>query len=70
MTAPPATPAPLILRLNTEMKQALAHADVRSKLTSEGSEVVATSPEAFRAFLREDVRKWAAVVKAARITLE
>jgi tripartite-type tricarboxylate transporter receptor subunit TctC len=70
MTAPPATPAPLILRLNAEMKQALAHADVRSKLTSEGSEIVATSPEAFRAFLREDVRKWAAVVKAARIALE
>ena len=70
MVAPPATPTALIMRLNAEFKQALAHADVRAKLTSEGSEIVATTPAEFRAFLREDVRKWGTVVRAAKIAVE
>lgn len=70
MVAPPATPAALITRLHDEFKQALAHADVRLKLTSEASEVVAGTPAEFRAFLRDDVRKWATVVRAAKIAVE
>ena len=68
--APPATPPVLITRLHTEFKQALAHADVRLKLNSEASEIVATTPVEFRAFLRDDVRKWATVVRVAKIAVD
>jgi tripartite-type tricarboxylate transporter receptor subunit TctC len=67
VAAPPATPRPLIGRLNTEIKRALAHPDIRTRLASEGSEIVATTPEDFRAFLAKDVEKWARVVKSANI---
>lgn len=65
--APPATPRPLIDRLNSEIKRALGSADIRSRLASEGSEIVATTPDHFRVFIRNDVEKWAKVVKAANI---
>jgi len=68
--APPATPKHLIERLHGEIKRALAAGDVRQRLASEGSEIVATSPEQFRAFIRNDVEKWARVVKAANIRVE
>lgn len=70
MVTPPGAATPLINRLNAEFKQALAHADTRAKLEGEGSEIVATTPADFRAFLREDVRKWAAVVRAAKMAVE
>ena len=70
MVAPPATPAPLIARLNAEFKQALAHNDVRTKLIAEGSEMVASSPAEFRAFIADDVRKWANVVRVTKMTIE
>lgn len=68
--APPATPRHLIDRLNSEIKRALASAEVRNRLASEGSEIVATSPEQFRAFIRNDVEKWARVVRTANIRVE
>ena len=68
--APPATQRVLIDRLNSEIRQALAVNDIRARLAAEGSEVVATSPDAFRDFIRNDVEKWAKVVKAAGIRID
>lgn len=65
--APPATPPHLIDRLHTEIRRALASGDIRSRLASEASEIVATSPAQFSVFIRKDVEKWAGVVKAAAI---
>lgn len=67
VVAPPATPRPLIERLHSEIKRELAHADVRGRLASEGSEIVTTTPDHFRAFIRGDVEKWSRVVSAAKI---
>jgi tripartite-type tricarboxylate transporter receptor subunit TctC len=67
VVAPPATPRPLIERLHGEIKRALAQSEIRTRLAGEGSEIVATTPEQFRAFIRNDVAKWARVVKAAGI---
>ena len=65
--APPATPGHLIERLHTEIRRALASGDIRARLAGEGSEIVASTPGQFRAFIRNDVEKWAKVVKAADI---
>ena len=67
VAAPPATPGALIGRLHGEIKRALANTDIRARLASEGSEVVATSSAEFRAFLARDVEKWSRVVKNAHI---
>lgn len=70
MVAPPATPRPLIERLNDEIKRALMQSDVRNRLAGEGSEVAATTPDQFRAFIRADMEKWAKVVRLAGIKTE
>ncbi len=70
VVAPPATPHPLIERLYAETKRALGNADIRTRLAGEGSEIVASPPDEFRAFIRNDVEKWTRVVKAAAIRVE
>lgn len=68
--APPATPRVLIERLHGEIKRALSSSDIRTRLAAEGSEIVATPPDAFSAFMRNDVEKWTRVVKQAGIRVD
>ena len=70
VVAPPATPRVLVERLHGEIKRALAQGDIRARLASEGSEIVATPPDQFRAFIRRDVEKWSRVVSAAKIKVD
>lgn len=68
--APPATPRFIVDRLHVEIKRALAQGDIRTRLAGEGSDIVATTPDEFRAFIRKDVEKWAKVVKLAGIWVD
>ncbi len=67
MLAPARTPNAIVMRLNMTIVKLLQRPDVREKLTSEGSEIIASTPAQFLAFLKEDLAKWARVVKAAGI---
>jgi tripartite-type tricarboxylate transporter receptor subunit TctC len=68
LLAPAATPRDAINKLNAEAVKALALPDVRQRLVDSGSEIIGNSPEAADRFLREEVEKYAKVVKAAKIT--
>ena len=68
--APAATPAPVLARLNKEFAAALQHPEVRERLTAIGVEPVGGSSEAFRAYLLGEKKKWADVIKSARITVD
>ena len=70
LLAPAGTPREIIARLHKETVAVLRAPDTRERLASDGSEVVASSPEEFAAFLRTEIVKWAKVVKAARIQPE
>jgi tripartite-type tricarboxylate transporter receptor subunit TctC len=63
-------PAPLIQRVHAEITTALGSKEVADKLTAEGAEVVASTPQQFRDFIRGDIAKWAKVVKAAGMKLD
>jgi tripartite-type tricarboxylate transporter receptor subunit TctC len=63
--APAATPREIVLRLNTEIVQILAQADVKERLLSQGLEPVGGTTEQFSAFVRNEIAKWAKVVKAS-----
>ncbi|MGZ8198147.1 MAG: Bug family tripartite tricarboxylate transporter substrate binding protein [Burkholderiales bacterium] len=65
--APAGVPKPVIDRLHAEIVKAMKSQEVQSRLTSEGAEVVASSPQEFSAKVRSDVAKWAKVIKAAGI---
>jgi tripartite-type tricarboxylate transporter receptor subunit TctC len=68
--APAGTPAGAIQKLNRELVRALESADVRERLQAQGAEPMPGSPEAFAAFMQEEMAKWAPVVKQANVKLD
>jgi tripartite-type tricarboxylate transporter receptor subunit TctC len=70
LTAPAATPRPIIERLNREVARVLALPDVREKMMTQAIEPVSSSSAAFDDFVRRDIEKWARVVKAAGLKQE
>jgi tripartite-type tricarboxylate transporter receptor subunit TctC len=68
--APAGTPAFALERLNREIAKALESSEVRERLLAQGAEPQPGSPEAFAAFMREEMAKWAPVVKQAGVKLD
>ncbi len=60
---PARLPAEVTRRLNESVVAGLASADVRRRLEAEGAQPVGNTPEAFAAFVREDVRRWEPLVR-------
>ena len=65
--APSATPPDIVNILGRAIMDASHSPDFRQRLLDLGAEPVATTPEEFGKLLREEVAKWAEVVKAAGI---
>jgi len=70
LLAPAATPAPIVARLNGEVTKILQSADVRERLAAQGAEPMPGTPQAFASFMREEMAKWAPVVKQAGVKLD
>ena len=68
--APARTPRPIIDRLHREIVKALHSPEVERRLLAEGSEIGGGSPEAFAAYIRNEIAKWTRVVKEAGIKIE
>jgi tripartite-type tricarboxylate transporter receptor subunit TctC len=66
---PARTPPEIVARLNREIVTILKSADVREKFASQGAEVLAGTPEAFAAVLRNDIRKWAKVTAGLNLQM-
>lgn len=64
------TPAPVVNKLNAEIKRAMTLSDVIEKLATAGVEIQTTSPEEWGRFVHSEIAKWAKVVKTAGIKLE
>jgi tripartite-type tricarboxylate transporter receptor subunit TctC len=67
---PGATPADVVARVNAVAVQALRAPGMKERLLSEGTEVVASSPQEFDAFTRKELSKYDKLVKAAGIRPE
>ena len=65
---PAKIPAAIADRLHKETVRALAFPDVKERLARMGSDVVGSSPQEARTFIRAELEKWAKTVKAAGIT--
>jgi tripartite-type tricarboxylate transporter receptor subunit TctC len=63
--APAGTPAPVIATLNGHIVKAMHSPEVMKRVAQEGAEIIAGAPEAFAAYLKSELQRWAAVVKAA-----
>ena len=60
---PAGTPEAIVTRLNHEFVRVMQMPEVTSRLISEASIPLGTTPEEFAAYFREEIVKWAKVVK-------
>ena len=65
MLAPAATPREIVAVLAAGVARAARDPDSRKRLEEQGAEPVGSTPEEFSALLREEVAKWAEVVKVS-----
>ncbi len=61
--APKGTPQPIVEKLNTEINKVLNRPDVKEAWAKQGVEPMNMTPAEFDKYLREDIEKWANVVK-------
>lgn len=65
LLAPAGTPREVVMRLNVEMAKILKLPDVKQRLDALGFEVLVSTPEEYGAFTKNEIEKWAKVVKAS-----
>ncbi len=70
MMAPAKTPAPVIAKLNTELRKALSLPDVKDKLAEQGIEATSSTPAELANLIAADQKRWAVVIKGAGIQPE
>ena len=58
----------LVKRMNAEIVRVLNLPEVQERILNAGCEARTSTPEAFARFLREDIARWAPVIKAAGAT--
>jgi tripartite-type tricarboxylate transporter receptor subunit TctC len=70
LMAPMGTPRPVRERLNAEIAKVLNAADVKETWSKQGATPMNMSIDQFDKFLRDDIAKWAGVVKATGMKVE
>ena len=70
LVAPAGTPPAVIDTLHRALLEALNDPDVRAKLAALGIDIAPDSPEEFAAYIKSEIPKWAAVIKASGAKLE
>jgi tripartite-type tricarboxylate transporter receptor subunit TctC len=70
LVAPAGTPQPIIETLHRATVEALNDPGVRHSLDELGVDIVGNTPEQFGAYIKSEIPKWAAVIKASGAKLE
>lgn len=70
MFFPKGTPRPIVDKLNSEIKKALGTTEVKNFFPRQALDAVGGSPEELASFFKEEVDKYAKVIKAANIHIE
>jgi tripartite-type tricarboxylate transporter receptor subunit TctC len=61
--APAKTPQAIVARLNAEIVKVLALPEVRNPFAIQGIEVIGGTPEQFASYIRDEIAKWAKVIR-------
>src|SRR3990172_6059965 len=67
LLAPAGTPAPIVDKINAEMKRAVANADFSKHLESIGMEPASTTPKELGDMIRTELARWTKVIRDAGI---
>ena len=63
IVAPAGTPQPIIAKLNTVLREAVASDDVKQRIATDGAEPLPSTPEEYAADIDREEVKWSAIVK-------
>ncbi|MDP2240672.1 MAG: tripartite tricarboxylate transporter substrate binding protein [Burkholderiales bacterium] len=64
---PGATPRVIITRLHQELAKVLQQPEVKARLASEGAEIFSTPPDETAAIIRNDIQKWAKIIRQLKL---
>jgi tripartite-type tricarboxylate transporter receptor subunit TctC len=67
LAAPAKTPAPVLLRLNAEVKKALAKPELKKKLADLSVDARWSTPEDLHNLLASEIQRWSSVIEQAKI---
>ena len=70
MAAPPKLPKPILDRLNSEMRKALAVSDVKSKLETMGGDPRGTTPDEMKALVARQYATWKKLAVDANLSID
>ncbi|MGH8639760.1 MAG: Bug family tripartite tricarboxylate transporter substrate binding protein, partial [Burkholderiales bacterium] len=70
LVAPAGTPAPIVAKLNAEMKHALANAEFVKQIETLGMEPIGSTPEELREWTRSEIARWTKVVRDAGVKIQ
>jgi tripartite-type tricarboxylate transporter receptor subunit TctC len=65
--APAGTPREIVARLNTEVLKIMQAPDIQQRLPADGARFAPTTPDAFAAFVKNEIAKWGPVLMAAGV---
>ena len=61
--APAGTPRAIVERLNAEITRATSAPEIRDAWSKQGATALTMNPDEFARYMREDIDKWARIVK-------
>jgi tripartite-type tricarboxylate transporter receptor subunit TctC len=67
---PKGTPKAIVSRINTEILQVLKQPDIQERMSLAGLDAFGNTPDAFAAFVKADLARWAKVIREAGIQPE
>jgi tripartite-type tricarboxylate transporter receptor subunit TctC len=70
IVAPPKMPAAIVDKINADVNAALRERDIRERLAQLSAEPIGGTPQATAAYMREEIERWAKVIKAANVKLD
>jgi tripartite-type tricarboxylate transporter receptor subunit TctC len=70
VAAPPKTPRDIVQKISADIAEAIRLPEVRKRFDDLSAEPVGSDPEAMARFLRQEIARWHAVIKAADVKLE
>jgi tripartite-type tricarboxylate transporter receptor subunit TctC len=70
LMAPQGTPKAVVDKLNEAVSRIASQPDVKQAWGKQGAVPLVMSPEAFDKYARDDIAKWARVIKSAHITVD
>ncbi len=70
MIAPIGTPKPIVDKLNQGIVKALQSSEAREKFSSQGVEIVASSPQVFGELIAKEGNRWGAVIRRLKISVD